>query len=61
MNLKNVKLFTSISVGTGPSFCEKKYFSRVAVSKSLWNTVVEYESTILRSRDGGFDLWEAEF
>jgi len=37
MNLKNVKVFTSKFVGTGPSSYEKRIY-RAAVSQSLRNT-----------------------
>jgi len=37
---KNGKLFTSKSVGTGPSFCEKRIY-RAAVSPRLRNIAVE--------------------
>jgi len=41
MNLKKIaKLFTSKSVGTGPSSYEKSIY-RAAVSQRLRNTVVE--------------------
>ena len=41
MNLKNtVKVFTSKSVGTGPSSYEKSIY-RAAVSRKLRNTVVQ--------------------
>jgi len=40
MNLKNGKVFTSKSVGTGPSSYEKRIY-RDAVSQILRNTDVE--------------------
>ena len=39
MNLKNGKVFTSKSVGTGPSSYGKRIY-RAAVSQNLRNTVV---------------------
>jgi len=40
MNLKDGKVFTSKSVGTGPSSYEKRIY-RAAVSQRLTNTDVE--------------------
>jgi len=40
MNLKNVKVFTSKSVGTGPSSYEKRIYW-AAVSQRLRNTVLD--------------------
>ena len=40
MNLKNGKVFTSKSVGTGPSSNEKRIY-RAAVSQRLRNTALE--------------------
>jgi len=41
MNLKNGKVFTGKSVGTGPSSYEKRIY-RAAVSQRLRNTGVEH-------------------
>jgi len=40
MNLKNGKVFTGKSVGTGPSSYEKRIY-RAAVSQRLRNTALE--------------------
>ena len=40
MNLKNGKVFTSKSVGTGPSSYEKRVY-RAAVSQKLRNTALD--------------------
>ena len=40
MNLKNIKVYTSKSVGTGPSSYEKRIY-RAAVSQRLRNTALE--------------------
>ena len=41
MNLKNGKVFTSKSVGTGPSSYEKRIY-RAAISHSLRNTALDH-------------------
>ena len=42
MNVKKIgKVFTSKSVGTGPSSCEKRIY-RAAVSQRLGNTALGY-------------------
>ena len=41
---KNVKVFTSKSVGTGPSSSEKRIY-RAAVTQNLRNTDIENTST----------------
>jgi len=52
MNLKtNGKVFTSKSVGTGPSSCEER-IHQAAVSKRLRNTVLQNVSrTLIRKHD----------
>ena len=46
MNLKNGKVFTSKSVGTGPSSYEKRIY-RAAVSQRLTNTAVNIDNSLL--------------
>jgi len=48
MNLKNVKVFTSKFVGTGPSSYEKKIY-RTAVSQRLRNTDLRYITSVFSS------------
>jgi len=54
MNLKNGKVFTSKSVGTGPSSCEKRIY-RYAVSQNLRNTVRVKESAFFGSQKHAVD------
>jgi len=41
MNLKNGKVFTRKSVGTGPSYYEKRIY-RAAISQRLRNTALHH-------------------
>ena len=53
---KNGKVFTSKSVGTGPSSCEKRIYW-VAVSKRLRNTVLEGRSLGLQTERPRYRGW----
>ena len=47
---KNVKVFTSKFVGTGPSSYKKKRIYRAAVSQRLRNTVLGYQEVFSFAR-----------
>jgi len=55
MNLKNAKVFTSKSVGTGPSSYEKRIY-RAAVSQRLRNTA--YIQSFLHRNEFRRGYWE---
>jgi hypothetical protein len=52
VNLKNGKVFTSKSVGTGPSSCGKRIYW-AAVSQRFRNTALDYMEPVLWERISG--------